>query len=91
MDMAKLKDYRKEILNAGGLQTLKESVIESGYVVQETSRKLKKILVSRSTRLRMAFGTAKAQAHGMNFLMLHLRLKKPCHFLHLSFLLPFIF
>lgn len=64
MDMAKLKDYRKEILNAGGLQTLKESVVESGYVVQETSRKLKKLLVSRSTRFRMALDTARTQAHG---------------------------
>lgn len=56
MDLARAKEHRKEILDAGGLETL-ESATGSGLIIQDAARKLKRVLLSKSARLRITLGS----------------------------------
>lgn len=57
MEFAKAKEHRKEILDAGGLEALKESATGSNVVIQDAAKKLNRVLLSKSARLRNSLGS----------------------------------
>ncbi|GMH36430.1 hypothetical protein BSKO_04298 [Bryopsis sp. KO-2023] len=64
MEMAKTQEYRREILEAGGIATISEGAEKSSKPIRDASDQLQKLVLSRSARLRMALRSRNKKSSG---------------------------